>query len=106
MGCASTAGLPPDARAVRPTHCQKLLPLSRLDATVTVAPAGVSLPAKGALFVLLGPAARASDRNASATVLACMSRRQGWPLGLPRGKSVNTKRGTPQCSTNVVDQRL
>jgi hypothetical protein len=38
---------------------------------------GSSFHAKGALVVLLGPVAFASDRNASATMLACMSRRHG-----------------------------
>lgn len=78
--------------AACPPQRQKPVPLSRLDATVTVAPTG-GLPSsqKGVLIVLLGPAASASDRNASATMLGCMSRRQGWPQGFPRGKSVKYK---------------
>jgi len=49
--CQSANALPPQGCrptfAARPTQCPKLLPVSRLDATVAAAPTGVALPRKG-----------------------------------------------------------
>src|SRR6185437_180551 len=60
----------------------------------------------GEATVVRPAGAPSSRRRASSRVCACESRSKGRPAELPRGKSLHTKRGTPQCSTMSLAQPM
>jgi hypothetical protein len=60
---------------------------------------GSSLQRKPDCTVVRAAGADSRTRNASSNVSRCDSLSNGFPAALPRGKSLNKKRGTPQCST-------
>ena len=68
----------------------------------------VSLPhVKGVRETVPGRFPDSSRSSPSVTIARCMSASKGRPHGLPSGKSVNTNRGTPQCSTmSSADPRM
>jgi len=56
--------------------------------------------------VVRAPGALAKTSSASSSVRACDSTSNGRPAEFPSGKSLNRKRGTPQCSTMSFAQPM
>ena len=70
-----------------------------LDVAVIELPVRVVAPQKRGLHGRARARAVSSKRRASSSVNACDSGSRGLPAELPSGKSENTRRGTPTCST-------
>src|SRR2546422_5184244 len=57
-------------------------------------------------MVVRAAGARSRSCNPSSSVSACEPASNGRPAELPSGKSLNRKRGTPQCSTMSFAQPM
>ena len=67
---------------------------------------GLALQASGDCTVVRAAGADSSTSRARASVAACDSASFGRPAGLPSGKSENSRRGTPTCSTMSLAQPI